>query len=217
MSNADRKLLIFDVDGTLYYLPLLRLFLFFEFTLLIVCRKTNFRDLKCFFRYRTYRESQRLSNVFLSDIHANFCQQYSLSTQYLDSIIKNFTETFILKYLFYCRRRYVIAFIRSQLNHGNVVCFLSDYPVQEKLLRLKIDAALDKCYSSMDSSINQLKPSVAGLQLLLRNNDFLKKDVFLIGDSVSRDGAIADFEHIEFIKVNRKNIRDLKSDLTRQD
>jgi predicted HAD superfamily phosphohydrolase YqeG len=89
--------------------------------------------------------------------------------------------------------------------------------VQEKLLRLKIDAALDKCYSSMDSSINQLKPSVAGLQLLLRNNDFLKKDVFLIGDSVSRDGAIADFEHIEFIKVNRKNIRDLKSKLTRQD
>ena len=213
MSNSYKKLLIFDVDGTLYSLNFLRVIVFFDLILLIIRRKVRWRDLKYFLKYRVYRESLRLHDVFITNIHESFCRRYSLSIQYLESIIKQFTETHVLKYLYCCRHKYVIAFIENQMNHANVVCFLSDYPVEQKLLRLGINATSDKCYSSMDISINRLKPSAIGLQKILQNHPFPKRNVFLIGDSVSRDGTVANSEGVHFIKINRKNIRKLHKEL----
>lgn len=213
MINAHKKLLIFDVDGTLYSLHLLRTIVFFDLIFLIIRRKTYWKDFKYFMKYRTYRESLRMYDVFLSDINDSFCRRHSLSSQYLDSIVKEFTEFHILKYLQYCRYKYVIAFLKNQMNQANVICFLSDYPVREKLVRLGINASSDKCYSSTDVSIDRLKPSDAGLQNILRNHPFPKSDIYLIGDSVSRDGAIADSAGIQFVKINRRNIRELHKKL----
>lgn len=213
MKYGKSPLLIFDVDGTLYYLSVLRFVTAVDVVISFLLGKTNANDILTFLKYRKFRDSRRFSLEYLSRINLDFCAANQIPINHLELIIEKFTQNMILKYIKMCQRRYLVSFIKSQLNNGIDVCFLSDYPIIAKLQCLEIDVSTSKCYSSAESSINQLKPSSTGLRLLLENELNLPRSVILIGDSVELDGVIAEKENIQFVKVNWRNIRKIRMSL----
>lgn len=217
MKYVKPRLLIFDVDGTLYYLQVLRLIAGLESVISFLLRKTTGKEIKIFLEYRKFRDSRRSSLERLSKIDLDFCELNGIKLEYLQNVIKKFTHDKILKYIKLCQRPYVVSLVQSQMDKGLSICFLSDYPIAEKLECLNIYVPQEKCFSSADRSLDFLKPSAKGLMQLLENESYSREETILIGDSDELDLPIALQENIRFVKVGRRRIRKLRKELTSND
>src|SRR5205823_9772388 len=67
-----------------------------------------------------------------------------------------------LKYLRYCRRRGLVAFLSRLRRDGIAAGVLSDYPVRDKLAALGVCDRFSIAICTTDPEVNALKPHPAG-------------------------------------------------------
>lgn len=208
--NTSRDLtLIFDVDGTLYNLKLLQTLLVFDLFILILFDKTRIKHFFLIYRYRTYRDSSNSDDCSLSKIKLSFCEKEEISVEFLQNLLLFFTEQRVKPYLKFCKRNYVISLIKFAQTKSIKVCFLSDYPIAQKLKWLNVKSDAQRLYSAEDPRIDSIKPNLIGLRLLLEEESVQSSAAVLIGDSVERDGKVARGLGVNFMTINRRNIRKL--------
>ncbi|MDR0453174.1 MAG: HAD family hydrolase [Deferribacteraceae bacterium] len=164
---SEYRLVILDMDGTLYYQLPLRLCMCAE---LVFYYAVHIHRIAELFMLRKFRKSYE-SGVLEKGPPA--IERWMLEKP--------------LRYIALFRDRKLLRLIRRLRENGAKIVIYSDYPVQKKVGVLP-DLTADYCFCAADTSIQCLKPDVKGLNNILRITGETVTNGLFIGDRYEKDG-----------------------------
>ncbi len=202
---TDIKLIVFDVDGTLYDQRRLRIYMAYEL-LLHVARTQDVRAISVISTYRRVRD--RLAQEGTGDFEIKLIAETSTvercSVETVRSIVGEWIERRPLRYLLRCRYARVLDLFLALKRRDKIIGVLSDYPAQAKLTALGLSA--DHVVSAGDSGIGFLKPHPRGLESLLAAAGVEAEAAALIGDRKESDGIAAKLAGVRVLLRSSRRI-----------
>ncbi|MDR6782479.1 FMN phosphatase YigB (HAD superfamily) [Pedobacter africanus] len=202
------KLVIFDVDGTLYDQKKLRRKVLAGLLGYYLLRPWKLKDLYILYHFRKERENKAgFCSTDLDNAQYSWCAEKTKSPVHeVKKIVQQWIFDYPVKFLSDCVYPGVAEFlytIEAMSIHKTVY---SDYPAKEKNLAMNLSFELE--VSSTDNYINAMKPSVKGLEYIM---DVLKiKDrasCLFIGDRYELDGKCAAAANVPFLLIDRNEAR----------
>ena len=194
-ANPIRAVL-FDVDGTLYYQGMLRVCMALELSSLPFRRQPEqtasemWRALRIF---RHVREELRCCHelpVCLEQWqYSAAAKQTDWELAQLECLVREWMHTRPLKYLRFCKRRGLKAFLVFLQHSGRHIGVFSDYPVVEKLSRLKCADKMSVTLCATDLEINAFKPSPKGFLHACAHWGLSPQEVLYVGDRPDVDAV----------------------------
>lgn len=185
------RVVVFDVDGTLYDQVPLRRRMVKELLLYCLARPWKISLLRTIHEFRKSRE-QLADEEADSISRAQFerpASRLGVSAKGLEAIVEEWMFERPLRHLRACRYEGV-AEVFSRLNEtGRTVAAFSDYPAAQKLQALELEPHL--VVTAMDPEVDRLKPHPAGLLRVVQLARAEPAQVLLIGDRDQRDGECA--------------------------
>jgi putative hydrolase of the HAD superfamily len=184
------RLVVFDVDGTLYRQRPLRLRMARDLLLHSLLRG-DLATLRILRKYRHLREQMGDAQVegFAGPLVAQTAAAIGCSTERVQAVVSQWIDHHPLPYLRACRYAGLAELFAGLRRHGKAIGVLSDYPAVAKLAALGL--AADHVISADDPGIGVLKPHPRGLETLIRRADATPATTVLIGDRAERDGRVA--------------------------
>ncbi|CAN5899389.1 phosphoglycolate phosphatase [soil metagenome] len=184
------RLVVFDVDGTLYRQRPLRLRMAAAL-LLQALRPRGLATIRALACYRRLREPMGDAETadFGRILLAETAAATGLSEQAIRAIVAEWIDRRPLPFLAGCRYPGLVALFAGLRRTGKVIGVLSDYPATAKLAALGLSA--DHIVSAEDEGIGRLKPNPKGLESLIRRAGAAPAATMMIGDRVDRDGMVA--------------------------
>lgn len=194
MLNVDwsqLRLVVFDVDGTLYDQRKLRA----KMTLLLlrhfVAHPADIGLIRIISTYRRCREE--LAEEECSDIgRLQFerpARKLGISSRVVQQRVAPWIDEKPLSLLRKCRYPGVEHVFAKFRDRGWKLAILSDYPAQRKVEALGLEA--DLYASAVDPSIDRLKPHPAGLAFIMQQMGVEAGATLMVGDRDDRDGECA--------------------------
>lgn len=183
------KLIIVDMDGTLYYQKPVRLAMGIKLVKGILTGGIkSVKELLIVLEFRKIRENEKVSEEIVCK---RISGKYDLSEDDIENIIyrwmKKIPLTVIPKYAddILCKK------LLELKDKGINVSVFSDYPASDKCKVLGIEGI--PSWNSDMEEIGELKPSPKGILYIMDNFKVSNaKDVLMIGDRMSRDGMSAE-------------------------
>lgn len=203
------KLIIFDVDGTLYNQKALRKVMLRKLLRYYLLRPWKYNELLIIRSFRREREKRA---GFIGEDLSN--EQYIWCSNQLD-VDLDLVKKVINKWIFTLPNRYLkscmypgVRELFDNLRHAGIqTAIYSDYDSRDKLKEMQLETDLQVC--STDSDVNAFKPEPKGIQLILNKLNIRKNDCLFIGDRIELDGICATNAGVEFLLVDKKgNARD---------
>ena len=213
MSNllenlAATKLVVFDVDGTLYKQRPVRLRMARDI-IIHCCKQLSLSSLSVIKNYRQYREylgdtefekivnnlvdNDQVSEQLLEDKVVQYVSyKTGISRDVVYDIVQDWINTRPLKYLIGARYKGVKSFFDFCRENSIKIGIFSDYPAEKKIKALGLFA--DYIISAND--VNALKPNPKGLLQLMSMANIAPDKTIMIGDRPERDGAAAQKAHV---------------------
>jgi putative hydrolase of the HAD superfamily len=185
------RLVVFDMDGTLYSQARLRVRMARDMLLHAV--STRSVDVIAVVRaYRRIRErlSEREAPDFETALVAETAAATGRSAHDVRSIVDEWIERRPLPYLAACRYPGLAELFAGLRRQAKTIGILSDYPARAKLAALGLDA--DHVVCASDDGIGFLKPNPRGLQAIIEAAGATPLQTVLIGDRADRDGVAAE-------------------------
>jgi FMN phosphatase YigB (HAD superfamily) len=185
------KLVIFDVDGTLYNQAKLRRIMLLKLLQYYLSHPRQILDLKIIRNFRRERERRAFQVVSnLEKAQYSWTAQVSkVSPERVYKVVQKWIFDFPLKYLFSCRYPGVMLLFNHLSHQGILIGIFSDYPAQEKLNALKLHSDCIVC--ATDQNIGRLKPNPKGLLAVAEQLGIPIEFCLFIGDREDRDGECA--------------------------
>lgn len=187
----DIRLVVFDVDGTLYDQRCLRPKMLGELLTHCLRHPSDLRVLRLISVFRRYREELAVEE--LEGISKLQYQQPAARVGIEPTAARRLLDEWMLerplKHLRPCRYAGVAGFMRTLRSSGLTVAVLSDYPAADKLAALELEADLQ--VSAVDPEVERLKPHPRGLQRVIEMGGVSTEQVVMIGDRDERDGECA--------------------------
>jgi FMN phosphatase YigB (HAD superfamily) len=184
------RLVVFDVDGTLYRQRPLRLRMARDL-LFHSLSKRDLTVINVLSNYRRIRE--QLANDEATDFEPALIAETAIATAHTSStvraIVTEWLEQRPLPYLAGCRYPNLSELFAGLRRNGKSIGILSDYPVKAKLTTLGL--AADHVVTAGDAGVQLLKPHPRGLQSLMTAAGVNANATVLIGDRTDRDGVAA--------------------------
>jgi FMN phosphatase YigB (HAD superfamily) len=176
----DIRLVVFDVDGTLYRQRSLRLRMGRDMVLHTVAK----RDLSAIGVINAYRRiRERLGDEEVVDFErvliAETAKATSMSPESVQTIVAEWIETRPLRYLRSCLFSGVPQLFAGLQRAGKKIGIFSDYPAM----------GLAAHYVVAANDVRLLKPHARGLESLMAAASATARDTLFIGDRVDRDGV----------------------------
>jgi putative hydrolase of the HAD superfamily len=184
------RLLVFDMDGTLYRQQALRL----AMGRALIAHSIATRDTRTpsiIASYRRLKESLAEAETadFEAVLLAGVAARHECTPAEVAAVIADWIETRPLPLLAAARVRGVETVFARARASGRQICILSDYPATAKLAAL--DLAADFIVAAGDPDIGVMKPHPRGLQSLVARAGVTPGETVMIGDRPERDGAAA--------------------------
>ena len=181
------RLVVFDLDGTLYNQAPVRQ----QILKLLIKDAVASRSIQTLRILRTFRRTREaLADAGAHDVataqYARPAALLGLLPEQVQDCVESWMEERPLPMLRAARRPGVEALFSALRQSKIMIAVLSDYPVTAKLAALELGADMTLC--ATDARVNRLKPDPAGLRLLLALADVAPREVILIGDRAERDG-----------------------------
>ena len=198
------KLVIFDVDGTLYDQKKLRRKVLAGLLGYYLLRPWKLRDLYILYHFRKQRENK--AGLYFNDLENaqyGWCAEKTKSSVLeVKKVVQQWIFDYPVKFLSDCIYPGVSEFLNTiKTCHVSKAVYL-DYPTREKNLAMNLNFELE--VSSTDSYINAMKPSAKGLEYIM---DVLKihdsASCLFIGDRYELDGKCAAAANVPFLLINR--------------
>jgi FMN phosphatase YigB (HAD superfamily) len=184
------RLVVFDMDGTLYSQQRLRLRMMRDLLLHTFAQRT-LAVIKVLEAYRRIRE--RLAGQEVPDFERALIAETADATGHSPGQVRQIVEEWIerrpLPYLLRCRYPGVVELFAALRRKGKMIGILSDYPVSAKLAVLGLNAGYIVCAG--DPGIGLLKPHPRGLEAIIAAAGTTPRQTALIGDRADRDGVAA--------------------------
>ena len=184
------RLVVFDVDGTLYSQRPLRLRMARDLLLHALLRR-DLATLQVLRKYRHLREQMGDAQVegFAVPLVAQTAAAAGCPPEQVQAIVVQWIDRHPLPYLRACRYPGLGELFAGLRRHGKTIGVLSDYPAVAKLAALEL--AADHVVAAADPGIDVLKPHPRGLETLIRRTGATPATTLLIGDRAERDGLAA--------------------------
>jgi FMN phosphatase YigB (HAD superfamily) len=184
---------LFDLDGTLYSQPPLRLAMAAELAMSCVLQPRAARTRLAVLRtYRRMHEELRHADGAepLSEVQAaRTGKRTNVPLSTVQALVDEWMQQRPLKYLRWCRRPGVMSTLDRLRAAGLKLGVLSDYPAQQKLEALGLAGLFSPVLCTTDSEINALKPDPRGFRHACDVWGLLPEEVLYVGDRPEVDGA----------------------------
>ncbi len=204
VSWRNKKLVILDVDGTLYCERTMRGAMLCELGSELLSRPSNWKVIKHIQEFRKAHEE--LAGTEDTEV---FARQFELASlrlgikaQELRRTIEEWMFVRPLRHLEQCRFSGSDVFVSELKQLGIAVAFLSDYPCRDKVRVLGFDP--EDAHWAGDTHIGAMKPSPRGIALLSSRLGVGANDVIVIGDRDDRDGEAARRAGVDYLLKSRK-------------
>ncbi|MDT7041974.1 HAD family hydrolase [Candidatus Nitronereus thalassa] len=195
MDISKVRAILFDLDGTLYYQPPLRMLMGFELSTLPLTMGSLAKTrsvLEVIKQFRTIREELRhLGNPSecLKEIqYQQASKVVGVKAEEVKRIVEEWMYHRPLKYLKWCRRMGAISFFTEAQRRGIKIGVFSDYPAQEKLEALELESFVQLVLCATDKEINAFKPHPRGFLRACECWGLPPQEVLYVGDRPEVDG-----------------------------
>lgn len=199
MDPTRLRLVVFDLDGTLYDQRCLRRRMLWELGRHCLRRPRDLKILEIIAEFRRARE--RLAEDGAQGIgrlqYERPAATLGIQPREVSEVVGLWMEQRPLKHLPRCRYPGIEELFEQLRGSGVLVGVLSDYPVREKLRAL--DLVADITASAAEPEIDRLKPHPAGLEYLMARAGVAPDECLLIGDREDRDGACARRAGVDYL------------------
>ena len=184
------RLVVFDVDGTLYDQGRLRRRMAVEIAL-HCCFARSAEVIRVLGWHRRLRErlAERECEDFEVTLLSQTAERTGLTEARIRELIAEWIERRPLRRLAACRYEKLPALFAGLRASGKIVGVLSDYPAAAKLEALGLCA--DHVVWAGDDGVGVMKPHPRGLELLMARANKPPENTVLIGDRIDRDGFAA--------------------------
>jgi FMN phosphatase YigB (HAD superfamily) len=201
------KLVIFDVDGTVYDQKWLRFRMLAELLWYLATPPFRISKVRMLSKYRKLIESAREGNStgYHDRILKQLSEKYQISTEELSIFIDEWMQKRPLKYLVNSCHKEIpdaLSYLESQ---GIPWTFYSDYYPNDKLDALGIKYS-STYYSAMDK-INCLKPDRRSMDIILNDYNVTNSESVIVGDRIEVDGQLAINSGTHFILFKASEAR----------
>lgn len=195
------KLVVFDVDGTLYNQQSLRKAMVLKLIKYYLFRPLRWYDLKIISTFRKEREQLAFGETRnLQEMQFQVCAD-KLGID--SSRVKEVVEKWIFQQPLPLLKKNVFPEIYhfiSRLKAANIpVAIWSDYAAAEKLKAMEVDA--DLVVAATDPQVDKFKPDPAGLKFILDHFQCPPENALMIGDRDELDGASARAVGMKYFQV----------------
>jgi FMN phosphatase YigB (HAD superfamily) len=182
------RLVVFDVDGTLYRQRPLRIRMAAAL-IAYSLRSGSFQALRVLQEYRKRREhfGDREIEAFEEHLASEVAERFAIAPDLVRSIVSEWIDARPLPMLLACRYSRIDVLFERIRASGRAIGILSDYPADTKLAALGLRA--DYVVSAGD--VGFLKPHPRGLQRIMAMAGQSPDTTVLIGDRMERDGEAA--------------------------
>ena len=200
---VDCRLVVFDLDGTLYRQSKLRWTMLGE--LLTEGGAGKLRRIRDLGRFRKLRED--LSDAgqpgFDAELFSRAAALTGRSEKDMRALVQVWMEERPLRHLRAARVEGTAELFEALRAKGISIAIWSDYPIAAKraALGLKADMAL----AATDPELDTLKPNPRGLAMLLERAGCRPDQALMVGDRMSRDGAAAAALGVAFLLRSAKD------------
>jgi HAD superfamily hydrolase (TIGR01549 family) len=182
----DIRLVVFDVDGTLYKQRSLRLRMGRDMLIHAVAKR-ELNAIGVISAYRRIRE--RLADEEAVDFEpvliAETAKATSMSPERVHAIVSEWIDTRPLRYLRSCVFSGVPELFAGLQRAGKKIGIFSDYPATAKLAAMGLAAH----HVVTAGDVGVLKPQARGLQSLMAAASATARETLFIGDRTDRDGV----------------------------
>jgi putative hydrolase of the HAD superfamily len=182
------RLVVFDVDGTLYRQGALRSRMAGAL-IAHSLRNGNFRALAVLRHYRKRREyyGDKEIESFEEQLTQEVAKRFSIASDDVRLIVSEWIDARPLPMLMACRYPGIERLFERIRASGRSIGILSDYPAEAKLTALGLRADFVVCARD----VGYLKPHPGGLERIMSLAGERPGTTVLIGDRVERDGEAA--------------------------
>jgi HAD superfamily hydrolase (TIGR01549 family) len=184
------RLVVFDVDGTLYNQQAMRLRILRDLAGYSIASR-SLETPTTLHLYRKLRETMGEHEVdaFDGELVARTAQEAGVEESKVQSIVREWIEQRPLAHIRACRYPNVVELFAALKRRNKIVGIFSDYPAAEKLRAMELSA--DIIVSAVDKNVGILKPHPRGLVVLMSAAGVGPEATILIGDRAERDGEAA--------------------------
>jgi HAD superfamily hydrolase (TIGR01509 family) len=183
---------VFDVDGTLYSQPALRLRMVMRLLASAALRpKKLMAEWKMVSRFRVAQEILRRRGNQSPDLAREqlrmAVRKGGLDEEKVLNTVLYWMETVPLDHIPACARRNLPLLIEGLRRSGLKIGVFSDYPCEKKLRALGILPLVDAALCSTDESVGAFKPHPAGFRAAAERLGLDPAEVLYVGDRVEVD------------------------------
>lgn len=200
IDSLDKlQAIIFDVDGTLYSLKKMHLFIVLDLFLFFAFRPWRWHELALLYFFRKNREAlAQNSSRNVSIVQYEFCVWgKKVDSKYTERVVKKWFYDRPLRYLRICAYADVARWIRALSKRGIKIAYFSDYPPSEKVKTLEFPC--DYYIASSDVAVDALKPNPRGLFELASRMNIPIEHCLFVGDTPEKDGVAAKRAGMKFL------------------
>lgn len=187
-SINDYSLYVFDLDGTLYDQPRLRMIMATRLATYYMLHPFRIKELILLQHFRKVKDAWT-KNSSEEEMMEKVAADKGSDIDTVRGIVKRWIYDNPLSALSQTKDDKLIGWMGKLRSDGKKVVVLSDYPTKDKLAALGVE--VDKEYSPEDPRIDELKPSSKGLKIVLSDQNVGCEDALMIGDRDEKDGECA--------------------------
>lgn len=206
MKKLDEyKLVIWDLDGTLYFQKEFRLKMAMVLMQKLVFAPTHWKEAFVILKYRSLREKWDASDTGADLEERQYIEtgkSFKLSGEQVERIISRWMLEEPLAHLKAYRDETAAKTIGVLQEKGIATVCYSDYPTIDKLKALEIEVS--GSYAATDDVIACMKPNPKGLQYIINKYQIAKEDTIMIGDRMEKDGEVAKAVGVDYLILERK-------------
>ncbi len=198
------KVVIFDVDGTLYDQRKLRKYMLMALLKYYIVNPLCLKELKILIDFRNEREKQAFKTVNNLE-NAQYiwgAQASGVSPEMVRDVVKKWIFRIPLKYISYCCYLGVLEFFENLCKRGITTAIFSDYPAEEKMSALGLSPSYIVC--STDKNVDRFKPDPRGLFVITEKLGVSIENCLFIGDRDERDGECARKAGMPYLILKRR-------------
>jgi phosphoglycolate phosphatase/putative hydrolase of the HAD superfamily len=212
------KVVIFDVDGTLYTQSKLRKRMLYALLAYYAIRPWRIKEVLMLQSFRTEREKKALTLVSdLENAQYRLCaEKGNFPEKKIREVVNHWMFRFPNQYLAECRYPGIRELFAGLQKSGKKIGIYSDYEAHAKLEAMNLTA--DLVVSSTDPEIDRLKPDPRGLLYIAEKLNVAVTDCLFIGDRPELDGECAIRAGMPYLIVVKKPFEsfDFFTNLTNQ-
>ena len=199
--DREIRLVVFDVDGTLYDQRRLRAVMAAEILATCVRSPRAVRDIRLVRQYRRCLEDAAADGGGLDAVASRTALATGAAEDRVRAVAEEWLQHRPLRHLPRVGLPPARATVDALRRAGVMTAAWSDYPVAEKLRALDVD--VDFSVWSGDAGVGALKPHPAGLEEAMSRAGASAAQTLMVGDRAGRDGAAAAAVGVAFVLAAR--------------